>query len=170
VLAGSAAVTLTACDAETISLPGLPRPTPTPDPDTDLVVRARRLEAGLVAQLEVEAARPVLGPRLRPTLAVHRVHVELLEGSSAVTPSGPSGSSAPSASSSGPPPLAGPPPARAAALARAERTLQRRLGGLATESRSGPLARVFASMSAASAQQAVVLDRVAAELRTRGAS
>lgn len=161
-LAGPAALgalALTACDAESVDLPGLPRPTPSPDPDTGLVVRALRLESDLVAQLEVESARPVLGPRLGPTLATHRAHRALLEGSPAVSPS-PSGSP-----SVAPAPLVGPPAARAASLGRAERTLQRRLVALGSEALSGPLARVFAAMAAACAQQAVVLDGIAAELR-----
>jgi hypothetical protein len=137
-----------------------PSATPTTRTDEELLAAALHAEQSLADQLatsrQAQTAGPV-GDRLLGASQLHQAHVRLLgeagdgasPGSNAVTPS-------PS------PTTAIPPGAALAALARAERQLVGQHTAAAVAARSGTFARVLAGMAAAAAQQAVLLERLAA--------
>jgi hypothetical protein len=99
-----------------------------------------------------------LAAPLRPVLAMHRAHADLLAGAdpgASASPTGPSSSphGAPSSAVRSP---RRPGPALALVL-RTEATATDRLIGWAVEARSGVFARLLAGMAAGVAQQVAVL-------------
>ena len=146
-LAAGTVVVVAGCDLDPRSSePEQPAPTtgaprdPDADADRALLEQARAATAGALAV--VSAARhghPTLRPVLRPLLALHRVHADLLEeGDTAGTPD--------------PVVAPGDPAAALTQVRRSEGRLQRRLTGLAVRASSGELARVLAAMGAGVAQ------------------
>lgn len=150
------AVLVTAgCDSDTgVSLPSIPGLAPEQQDNPDLPRVQDALageEAVLAAVQQVQRRQRTLRKALAATAAVHQSHVDLLRSAA---------EDAASPSPSPSPPVARVPrdPAAAvAALVRLERKLAADHVDTAMGSRSGVLARVVASMSAAAAQQAVVV-------------
>lgn len=137
------------------------------DPDvallTSVLASERRLLDRVVSiaarhrDLSVAQSAAVAGAR-----AAHRAHVDLLragEPSGSPSPSGSAGTTA------APAHVPGTPGSALLALARAEEEASRSHAQAATAARSGPFARVLASMAAASAQQAVHLRGAAGDRR-----
>jgi hypothetical protein len=123
-------VGLTGCSVLDDKTPGSPARTAT-DPDAALVDEA-------VTRISAAAAVAAQVPALS---ALHAAHLTALDAEPAATPT---------ASST-------PVPATPAQVRRAERDLQAYLVEASVRADSGPLARLFASMSAAVSQQLVVL-------------
>lgn len=122
---GAVAIVATGCDDGDSSDPaGAPPATPTPDPDTVLV-------DAVLADL-ARAETLALGAGFVDLAALHRAHIEALEGPEAEPGTG---------------------GASKAAVRRAEQRLQRQLVQASLEAESGALARLLASMSAAVAQR-----------------
>lgn len=150
------AVLVTAgCDSDSgVSLPSIPGLTATQEDNPDLPRVQDALadeEAALAAVQQVRRRQRSLRKALAGTEAAHRSHVDLLR--SAVEDAG-------SQSASPTPPatrLPRDPGGAVAALVRLERKLAADHVDTAMACRSGVLARVVASMSAAAAQQAVVI-------------
>jgi hypothetical protein len=134
---GVAGVTsLAACGLADGEVAGSPRQESV-DPDAALVDDA-------VERISAAAAVAVAVPQLS---ALHAAHLAALDAAPATTPSvGPTGS-----------PSQG--PATAADIRRTERALKAFLVEASMQAQSGPLARLFASMSAGVAQQLVALPR-----------
>ncbi len=113
------------------------------DGDTALVATALDAELAAVDLLERTRRRH---PRLRgvtaSALATHRTHVQLLRGTTGKAPTRPSGRR----------PVPGRPPQALAALVQLEARVSSGHVATAMAARSGALARVVASMAAASAQ------------------
>ncbi len=156
-LAVSTALATAGCDTDQpLDLPGLPAMGEEPDADE---VRAALRDEQLVLDhaARVRRRHPGLRSELAATVAVHEAHVELLER--AVDDSGKeAGADGPSDRDRGAGPEVASSPSRAAAqLVRLERSLTEHHVATALKVRSGVLARVLASMSAAAAQQAVLL-------------
>ena len=151
------ALATSGCDAdEGLDLPGLPDLAE--EPDHDRVLAALRDERAVLDQLRrVQERHRPLRRRLEPAVEVHRAHVELLARTDDVTAGpGPDGTS-------GAGRVPGAPSDAVAQLVRLERSLATKHVTTAMASRSGVLARVVASMSAAAAQQAVVLAALASD-------
>jgi len=158
--AALAVLTTAGCDSGGVdlpSLPGLPAGNEDQDqPDLDQVQDALRGEQAMLATVQqVRRRQRSMRKALGATAAVHQAHVDLLqsavEGASSASPAPPP-SSAHKLSSD---------PAKAVAgLVTLERKLSAAHAGTALSSRSGVLARVVAAMSAAAAQQAVVIGRL----------
>lgn len=112
------------------------------DPDLALVdsVRAALAEASALVAAAV-AARPTLGPELAGLRRLHRRHLAALPGDAAEQPR---------------PSVAGDAARVRSRVRSREEQLQARLADAAVASESGPLAALFASMSAAVAQQLAV--------------
>jgi hypothetical protein len=148
-LAVSAALVTAGCDTdEPLDLPGLPPIGE--EPDRDRVLTGLRDEQAVLEQVSrVRRRHRRLRRALAPTAAVHQAHVELL--SRAVDDSDDASEAGPDS------PVPGDPAKAVAQLVRLERSLAERHVATAVKSRSGVLARVVAAMSAAAAQQAVVL-------------
>jgi hypothetical protein len=169
---GLAAVTtalLTAgCDPDDgLDLPGLPAIGN--EPDNDRVVAGLRDEQAVLDRVaRVRQEHRALRSALAPTEAVHQSHVDLL--GRAVEDSeragGPGGSTGSGARDSGRVP--GDPAQAVAELIVLERGLAERHVATSVTSRSGTLARVVAAMSAAAAQQAVVLAPLAVRAAAQG--
>lgn len=145
-LGGTAAASLTGCTSTRS-----PAPAAEPDPDKALVAEMLTAEATLVALVEELGRRPRRARLLQPTRDVHQAHVKLL--TEADPGSAPTVTSSPSPS----PALRGDDRAAFLAIARAEDSLAETLRQGAFRARSGPFARVLASMAAASAQSAATL-------------
>lgn len=143
------------CDSDAgVSLPSIPGLTAEQkdNPDVDRVQDALRGEETMLAAVQqVQRRQKSLRKALDATAAVHQSHVDLLR--SAVEDAGsPSPSPSPPAGT-----LPRDPAGSVAALVRLERKLTADHVDTAMGSRSGVLARVVASMSAAAAQQAVLI-------------
>lgn len=145
--------------------PTLQAPAPA-DQVADVATLRAALDEVLAASALVEAVvarHRRLRADLRPVLAMHRAHADLL--SRAAPPASTSGSSPSSSPSTGasaaaPAPAAHAPRRPGAALAlvrRTEATTGDRLTGWAVEARSGTFARLLAGMAAGVAQQVAVL-------------
>lgn len=116
-----------------------PAPSAAEDPDEELVADVRRRIAGTAAVVTGAArGRPALARELRDLARLHRRHLDALPGDTA---------------SSRRVPVSGADAARRRRVRNAETRLQRQLADAAVEARSGPLAALLASMSAAVAQQ-----------------
>lgn len=124
--------------------------TPPPDPDVALAAEVLRRERRLLDLVEATAGRhPRLHRHLSAARTVHAAHVRLLADAAAASPSAsPSGASAAVPAAERPALLA---------LARAEQRLHADDAASAVRARSGPFARVLASMAAAAGQQASLL-------------
>jgi hypothetical protein len=171
-VAGLAVLTgaLTGCTASSLDTgPQNPAPTgsppagraPGPTRDSDVGLAARVLDgeqAMLDRVLATLRRHPGLATALAGARQAHRAHVALLIG--AVPPGARRDDAAPA-----PRPV----PARSAAalrvLARAEQRLAQLRTADALDARSGPFARVLASMAAAAAQQGTVLAGAAVDQR-----
>ena len=138
---------------------------PQVDPDVAVAAEALADQRAMVELIEATQRRHRgLGDLLAPALATHQAHVAMLKDAAPddvpVSPSGsPSAPTSPSASGS---PQPGPhvPGDQSRALARvvrAEQELRTSTKRLAFKSESGAFARVLGSMTAAAAQQAVLL-------------
>lgn len=155
-LAVSTVLLTAGCDTDRpLDLPGLPPLGE--EPDQDRVLDALRDEQVVLDEVQqVRRRHPGLRRELAATAAVHEAHVALLskavdDGTSPSEPADPGGDEDDKK-------RVAPSPARARAqLARSEQGLADRHVATALKSRSGVLARVVASMSAAAAQQAVLL-------------
>jgi hypothetical protein len=160
----AAAVALVAgCTSSNDSKPSAtrtPSPRHSPGTDPDVKIAATVLERERVL-LERVAATAHKHPRLAPTLATarasHRAHVALL--TKAVPNNTPVRSPAPGAL----PRVPGRAAAALSALAVAERRLSDVGARSSLAARSGPFARVLASMAAAASQQSAQLSAAAAE-------
>ena len=150
VLGGAVAgLSMSGCDVAGPD-PGPDRPTgptadaaPTPDdPDAALVEEVRAdLRESLALVVAAVASRPGLEPELRGFRRLHRRHLDALPGED---------------ESSSDPRVAGDAAAVRARVRSREERLRARLADAAVASESGPLASLFASMSAAVAQQLAV--------------
>lgn len=121
---GAAVVALAGCDGDDSAEPGrVPSATPSVDPDLALV---DTVLSGLT-----RAEQLALGAGLADLAALHRAHIEALDGPPAAPPAGTS----------------------KAAVPRYEQRLHRLLVAAAANAESGALARLLASMSAAVGQQ-----------------
>ncbi len=176
-VAVSTALLTTGCDTgDGIDLPGLP--TIGEEPDHDRVVAGLRDEQAVLDQVvRVRQKHRSLRSALAPTQAVHQAHVDLLsravddtEGSDGSAGSDGSDGSDDSDGSAGSGAarrdrgrVPGDPAQAVAELVRLERALAERHVTTSVKSRSGTLARVVAAMSAAAAQQAVVLSPLAVD-------
>ena len=167
-VAVSTALLTTGCDTgDGIDLPGLP--TIGEEPDHDRVVAGLRDEQAVLDQVvRVRQKHRSLRSALAPTQAVHQAHVDLLsravddtEGSDGSDGSDGSAESGAARRDRGRVP--GDPAQAVAELVRLERALAERHVTTSVKSRSGTLARVVAAMSAAAAQQAVVLSPLAVD-------
>lgn len=146
--------TLTACDPdEPLERPGLPG-LPGEEPDLAQVRRALLDEQRVLEQVaRVRRRHRQLRRPLAATAAVHEAHVELLRRAADDDPGEADGNDA-----AEPRPRVPAAPATAVAeLIRLERSLAAEHVETAMASRSGVLARLVAALSAAAAQQAVVL-------------
>ena len=104
------------------------------DPDQDVVDAAALLVATALLSARATVRRhPVLAPRVRPFVALHRAHAEALPETTEPLDAGTVD--------------AGPRVAESAFVAD-ERDVAERLARFAVDARSGPLARLLASMSA----------------------
>ena len=155
-----AATTLlvTGCDAEeSLDLPGLPD-LGREEPDLERVRTGLRDEQAVLDQLDrVRQRHRTLRRALAPAAAVHGAHVRLLRR--AVDDQGGTGA-APDGSR---PPVPRDPARAVAELISLERSLAESHVQTAMRSQSGVLARMVAAMSAAAAQQEVVLRELVAE-------
>jgi hypothetical protein len=152
-LTATVATVTSGCDtAEPLRLPGLPDPAE--EPDRDRVLAAARAEQAALALAErvLRRHRQAAGLRepLDRTVTTHRAHVELLTKAL-------EGEELEERRSPGADPVPADAAQAVAALVRRERALSQELASIAVRSRSGALARVVASMSAAAAQQAALL-------------
>jgi len=130
-------------------------PAPVTDPNTLLVLEALGAEEELEAKIRKVSRRyPHRGTALAPTRAVHVAHLELL------TKQLPEGTQWGELRMGAGPAFKGDDLAAYLAVARGEDRLGQTLRRLAFEAESGPLARVFAGMAAATAQQSAVLRRL----------
>lgn len=147
------ALATSGCDTDDgLDLPGLPDVAE--EPDREQVLAALRDEQAVLDQLRrVQERHRPLRRRLEPVVEVHRAHVELLAQADDVGPDGTGEAGR----------VPGAPSDAVAQLVRLERSLSAQHVTTAMASRSGVLARVVASMSAAAAQQAVVLSALASE-------
>ena len=160
-LAASTALVTSGCDAdEPLDLPGLPPLGD--DPDRERVLAGLRDERLVLERIaRVRRRHRSLRRTLAPAEAVHRAHVGLL-GRAGDDPDDPADAGDPGGG--GAPGGVPVDPAQAVAqLVRLERDLAARHATTAMRARSGVLARVIASMSAAAAQQAVVLGSLEAD-------
>jgi hypothetical protein len=146
-LAAASALVTSGCDPDDgLALPGLPDDRE--EPDRDQVLAALDDERAVLDHVvRVQRRHRQLRRTLAATAAVHRAHVELLRGAVEDAEV-----AEPEAE-----PVPGDPVKAAAGLVRLEHDLADRHVSTAMECRSGSLARVVAVMSAAAAQQAVVL-------------
>jgi hypothetical protein len=135
-----------------------PRHSPGTDPDVKIAATVLERERALLERVAATARKhPRLAPELASARAAHRAHVALL--TKAVPNDTPVRKPAPGSAHRVP----GRPGPALSALAAAET----RLSGIGARSslaaRSGPFARVLASMAAAAAQQSARLSAAAAE-------
>ena len=157
VAAASTALVGCATD-EPLDLPGLP-PLGDVEPDLEQVRAGLAAERQLLEHLSAVRQRHRRVRRaLAPTASVHEAHVDLLGRAVEEAADGPSDTPA-----TDPRRVAGDPAQALGQLIRLERSLAEDHVGAAMASRSGPLARVLASMSAAAAQQAVLLAALPAD-------
>lgn len=141
-LTGAASAGLLAGCTETSTLPP-----PRPDADEVLANELQAAVSALVALIDaVGAGRPRRIRRLAPTRAVHAAHLDLLAPGTTPTPASP---------------FVGADRAAYLAVAAAQDSLGRTLRGGVARAESGPFARVLASMAAGTAQQAVLVRRLA---------
>jgi hypothetical protein len=127
------------------------------DPDEAVVVDAWVAETAILALLdEVTSGRPRRARALAGTRAVHAAHVGLLSRlhPEAASETAPATTPAPAA-------FSGDDRAAYLLVARAEDQLGRTLRQSGLDSASGPLARVLASMAAATAQQSATVRTLA---------
>lgn len=164
-VAAAAAATVAGCTSSDDSRPSAtrtpsPRRSPATDPDVKLAAAVLDKERAMLDRVAATARRhPRLAATLAGTRAVHRAHVALL--TRAVPDDTPFRSPSPGADGPARVPRG---PARAlSALAAAERRLSDVGARSSLASRSGPFARVLASLAAASSQQSVRLDAAASE-------
>lgn len=155
----STALVTSGCDTdEGLDLPGLPPLGE--EPDHDRVLDGLRDETAVLDQVrQVRRRHQELRRPLAATVTVHRAHIELL--GRAVD--GADEDSEEDAAEPGPGRVPADPAKAVAQLVRLERSLAEQHVATAMRSRSGVLARVVATMSAAAAQQAVVLAPLAVE-------
>jgi hypothetical protein len=149
----ASALAVSGCDDETrLDLPAIPGLSQREEPDTGRVAEALAAERAMVDRLvQVQRRHPALRRALQAAVETHQAHVELLDG---VVPD----TGADTGGDSGTSDAVAADPARAiGALVRLERALSEAHVTTAMRSRSGVLARVVATMSAAAGQQAVVL-------------
>ena len=124
---GAAALAVSGCDNNDTPDPAdAPSSTPEADPDAELV-DAVLVDLGIAEELATSAGLPDLA-------AMHRAHIDALEGDPPLDPTTRRRSAR-------------------AAVPGTEQRLQRRLAAAAVAAESGPLARLFASMSAAVSQR-----------------
>ncbi len=150
-LAASTALVTAGCDSgDGLDLPAVPGlPDSEEEPDRPRVLDALRGEHLVLVQLRrTQRRHRRLRRQLRPVVALHQGHVDLLSGA-VDTPSASPAEKRPRVPTD--------PGAAVAALVRLERALAAEHVDTAVQSESGVLARVVATMSAAAAQQAVVL-------------
>ena len=136
---------LAACelDPPAAPVPAAGSPDPEPAPDTEVAAAARKSILLMVASLEAATVtHPRLGPGLRPWLALHAAHLEVLEDGSAEDDVDVA------------PVVDNLPVVRRRLLAE-EAALATRLADGARQAASGALARALASMSAAVRQRLV---------------
>ena len=170
-LAGVLGSVLSGCTASPLSSARPPAGTLTPtasaspagrepsSPDVRLAAAVLRSEQALLDRVRATARRhPGLAPQLDAAQRSHRAHVDLLTG--AVPPA-----ARPSRPAADRHRVPGGSRAAMSALARAEEQLARRRRGHALQARSGPFARVLASMAAAASQQATFLAPAARDRR-----
>ncbi len=131
-LGTTAVAALTACGLVEDKVPGSAAQVAA-DPDATLVDEA-------IARISAAATLTAQVPRLS---ALHAAHLEALEAEPPATPTDGATSA----------------PVTRGQLRRTERDLQRFLVDASMRAESGPLARLFASMSAALSQQLVVLSQ-----------
>lgn len=128
---------------------GMPSASASPDLDASLVEQARAELLGITdLARRTGAAHPGLGAIMESLVAMHEAHDLVLAESAPDAVAAPSGEV---------------PERRSLAVSvvrRHEVTLQRQLAEWAGDADSGPLARLFASMSAATAQHLTLLSRV----------
>ena len=118
--------------------PDAAEPTPADDPDAQLVRRVVDDLTGALALVGgVARARRPLAPEVAPWRDLHTAHLEALDAADRVRPVRVGGSV----------------PALRARVRREETALERRLADAAVAARSGPLASLLGTMSAAVAQQ-----------------
>ena len=148
--AASTALLTAGCDGgDVLDLPGLPEVGE--EPDRAQVLAALQDEQRLLDQLtRTRRKHRRLGTALAGATALHSAHVDLLTG--AVDDGDEPAEETPS-----PGRVPADPAAALAQIVRSEQALSANHVGTAMKARSGVLARVLASMSAAAAQQAVVL-------------
>lgn len=140
-LALSAPLALAACDLDPPSATPSPSPTAAPLPDAEVVASATREILLTVALLEAVSARHrPLRADIRPLLALHAAHLEVLDD----------GSEDPAAAAALP---ADTPPLARTQVSDAESSLAATLADAARRAASGDLARALASMSAAVTQR-----------------
>lgn len=163
--AAAAAAVATGCTSSDDSRPSAtrtasPSHSPGTDPDVKIAATALAKERAMLERVSATARRhPRLAATLDGTRAAHRAHVALL--TKAVPDDTPYRSPSPRAGSSVRVPRK-PVPALSA-LAAAERRLGDAGARSSLAARSGPFARLLASMSAAASQQSVRLDAAASE-------
>lgn len=162
VLASASLVTAGCDNAGPLALPGRPDTEAETGPDHARVLAGLRDEQAVLERVQqVRRRHPELRGTLRPTAAVHQAHVELLLRGVEET-------GADVATGRGPGRVPADPANALADLVRLERRLAENHVGTAMRTRSGVLARAIASMSAAAAQQAVLLAPIAAREREQG--
>lgn len=134
---------LSACELDPPATTPPEAPSPPPVPDVEVVASARRTILQMVSSLEVvRLAEPRLRAELKPWLALHAAHLEMLDDGAVDEPledPGPAGDG---------------PRARQRLLAQ-EALVASALADGARRAASGDLARALASMSAAVRQRLV---------------
>jgi len=146
-LAFATPLTLAACELDPPSATPPDAPTPGPVPDAEVVASARKAILLMVASVEAAVATHLrLGPELGPWLALHAVHLDVLDDGAADA-----------SEAEG---IAAEIPAPRAAIARErllaqEAVLADSLAENALQAASGDLARALGSISAALRQRVV---------------
>jgi hypothetical protein len=135
-----------------------PRHSPGTDPDVRIAATVLERERVLLERVAATARKhPRLAPQLATARAAHRAHVALL--TKAVPNDTPVKSPGPGAT----PRVPNKPVPALSALAAAEKRLSDVGARSSLAARSGPFARLLASMAAAASQQSVLLSAAAAE-------
>jgi hypothetical protein len=154
-VAAATVLATSGCDTDDgFDLPGIPDAGE--EPDHDQVLASLRDELAVLDQVQqVQRRHRSLRRPLAATAAVHEAHVELLTRADDT-------SDAPEGAETASRRVPADPSAAVALLVRLERSLATKHVETAMASRSGVLARVVATMSAAAAQQAHVLSSLSA--------